>query len=267
MSEIIIKTKKDFENAFRNFINTLSQYVSDEMHNWTIKGFIDINKNIYTISTDTKIISKILEIHIFPLLFKFAEDIGYKIVLPEYQNYYPDITFVCKEDESIKFAVDLKSTYRINTFKCNGFTLGSHGTYFKNRESTKNIQFPYNQYKAHYCLGIIYTRVEKDNDETTIYKLSDLLSISSVIKDITFFFEEKWKIASDVSGSGNTANIGSIKSIKDLCLGNGTFAKYGEKLFDDYWINYGNIIVITDTGKSKRITKLAEFLKYKRLNK
>ncbi|OQY43144.1 MAG: type II deoxyribonuclease, partial [Anaerolineaceae bacterium 4572_78] len=33
---------------------------------WTIKGFIDTYKNIYTISNDTKIVSKILEIHLFP---------------------------------------------------------------------------------------------------------------------------------------------------------------------------------------------------------
>nr|WP_330216919.1 type II restriction endonuclease [Helicobacter pylori] len=40
---------------------------------------------------------------------------------------------------------------------CNGFTLGSHGEYFRNRTSTKNIQFPYSHYLAHTCLGILYT--------------------------------------------------------------------------------------------------------------
>ena len=63
----------------------------------------------------------------------------YKIILPECQNYYPDITFVCKGNEDIKFAVDFKSTYRKNQYMCNGFTLGSNGIYFQNRESTKNI--------------------------------------------------------------------------------------------------------------------------------
>lgn len=62
-----------------------------------------------------------------------------------------------KQDNSIKFAVDFKSTYRKEKDKCNGFTLGSHGEYFQQRSSTKNIQFPYKDYNAHFCLGIIYT--------------------------------------------------------------------------------------------------------------
>ena len=73
---------------------------------WTIKGFIDLYKNIYTISADTKIVSKILEIHLFPSILKFASDNSYKIVLAKHQNYYPDISFVYKEDETIKFKVD-----------------------------------------------------------------------------------------------------------------------------------------------------------------
>ena len=106
--------KKEFEQKFKEFVVSLNKEVCDNLNNWTIKGFIDINKNIYTISNDTKIISKILEIHIFPLILRFAEEIGYKIILAECQNYYPDISFVCKSNENIKFAVDFKSTYRKN---------------------------------------------------------------------------------------------------------------------------------------------------------
>jgi hypothetical protein len=120
----------------------------------------------------------------------------------------------------VKFAVDLKTTYR----KKNGissFTLGRHGSYFKERDKKKNIQFPYNQYLAHFCLGVIYTRTDltEDVSETEIYQVQDLQeeyetpnkkvgdrevttvnnlkSITSVIKDFDFFVAEKWKIASD----------------------------------------------------------------------
>lgn len=75
---------------------------------WTIRGFIDIFKNVYTVSSDTKIISKILELHLFPYFVSFAEDIDYKIELAEHQNHYPDLTFIKKNDTKIKFAVDLK---------------------------------------------------------------------------------------------------------------------------------------------------------------
>ena len=79
----------------------MKQYVSTESGEWSVKGFIDVYKNIYTISSDTKIISKILEIHIFSHIVQFAEKIGYNIILAEQQNYYPDLTFVNKQDERI----------------------------------------------------------------------------------------------------------------------------------------------------------------------
>jgi len=145
----------EFEDSIYGFVEEQKQYVSTENGDWTIKGFIDIYKNIFTISSDTKIVSKILEIHIFPEILKFAGKIGYKIVLAEHQNWYPDITFVHKKNEEIKFALDLKTTFRRNNNSA-GFTLGSHGSYFKDRDKSKNIQFPYNQYTGHYCLGIIY---------------------------------------------------------------------------------------------------------------
>ncbi len=88
------KYTTEFESSLNEFVNELKQYVSTETGDWTIKGFIDVYKNIYTISSDTKIVSKILEIHIFPELLRFADKSGYKLVLAEKQNYYPDLTFV-----------------------------------------------------------------------------------------------------------------------------------------------------------------------------
>lgn len=281
------KTKyiTEFESALNGFVEELKQYVSTESGDWTIKGFIDVYKNIYTISSDTKIVSKILEIHIFPEILRFADKAGYKLVLAEKQNYYPDLTFVSKQNDEIKFALDLKTTFRRNDNSA-GFTLGSHGAYFKERDKKKNIQFPYNQYTGHYCLGIIYTRVDFEDDlaETEIFqvneleekygngndpigereitKIENLKSITSVIKDFDFFVAPKWKIASDSRGSGNTANIGSIKDITDLKSGNGVFSKLGENWFDEYWINYGIATMVKD-GKYILITNIWDFLEFK----
>ncbi|HFC6397327.1 TPA: type II restriction endonuclease [Neisseria polysaccharea] len=252
--------KQYFENNLRHFVQDLSNEISDSHGKWSIKGFIDIYKNIYTISSDTKIISKILEIHLFPLLVQFATEYGYKIVLAEHQNYYPDISFVDIKNENIRFALDLKTTYRKTENLCNGFTLGSHGAYFTDRNGTKNIQFPYNSYLGHYCLGVIYNRTSPEKiDETKIFKLKQLNTISSVIGDFQFFVAEKWKIASDKSGSGNTANIGSIQNIQDILNGNGMFSKLGEEWFDDYWINYRKI----KDSNGKLITNLLDFVMYK----
>lgn len=89
-------------------------------------------------------------------------------------------------------------------------------------------------------------------------------SIPAVIKDFIFFAEEKWKIASDKQGSGNTANIGSIKKIDDILSGNGVFAKAGEELFDDYWANFGKIEILVD-GRRKKLSSFAEYLQYRGL--
>lgn len=70
--------------------------------------------------------------------------------------------------------------------------------------------------------------------------LDSLTSITSVVGNFQFFVAEKWSIASDKSGSGNTANIGSINKIDDITQGKGMFSKLGEEWFDDYWMNYKN---------------------------
>lgn len=263
------KIKEEFKQQLSGFVRNLKNHISTPDNEWTVKGFIDVFKNIYTISADTKIISKILEIHLFPKLLEFAKKHKYKIVLAEQQNYYPDFTFVYAKDENIKFAVDLKTTYRLpdNPDFCNGFTLGSHGEYFINRKSNKNIQFPYEEYLGHFCLGIIYSRSASEHlDETKTYELKKLKSIVSVIGDFDFFVREKWEIASDYQGSSNTANIGSITKISDILGGNGVFKNLGEQWFDDYWINYGKIQMTLPDGKVKKITLLKNYLAYRGQN-
>jgi len=262
----IQQRKRHFRKKLNEFVNKLCTQITGEDNQWTIKGFIDVYKNVYTISVDTKIISKILEIHLFPKILDFANQNGFNIVLPEHQNYYPDLSFIDRNNEDIKFAVDLKTTYRNpeNPEFCNGFTLGSHGRYFIDRTSTKNIQYPYSTYAGHFILGIIYSRAQqKDDGEFKIFSVNELKSITSVIRDFQFFVAEKWEIASDRLGSHNTANIGSIQKISDIIAGNGVFKTLGERWFDDYWINYGKINIITDKGKRKSISRIEEFLEYR----
>jgi hypothetical protein len=259
--------KSNFENALVAFVSSIQESISTEDGQWTIKGFVDIYQNIYTLSSDTKVISKILEIHLFPQILQFAQKNGYKIVLADHQNYYPDISFVKANDESVRFAVDFKTTYRNPTkpHLCNGFTLGSHGAYFEDRASSKNIQFPYGSYSGHFCIGIIYDRTDStDIDETKTHTISELNSIASVVKNFQFFVVEKWKIASDKGGSGNTANIGSINNIEDIVNGRGMFSQLGEEWFDDYWMNYKKITVTDGEGKTKKISTLGEFVVYKK---
>ena len=104
-------------------------------------------------------------------------------------------------------------------------------------------------------------------EELKIYNVDEVDKIPAVIKDFIFFAEEKWKIASDKGGSGNTANIGSIQKISDILNGNGVFANAGEELFDDYWSNFGKIEILDKNGKRKKLSSFEEYLEYRRLPK
>jgi hypothetical protein len=106
------KSKEQFRNQILKYVDLFNAAVSTKDRDWVVKGFIDIARNIYTISVDTKVVSKIMELLLFPKICQFAQDNSYKMVLCKEQNFYPDITFV--DIKGYKFAVDLKSTYRKN---------------------------------------------------------------------------------------------------------------------------------------------------------
>lgn len=273
----------DFKEKFNKFIPELTKALTiPDSPDWTVKGFIDYYKNIYSISIDTKVVSKIIELMIFPKFLEFAKTNNYELKLSPHQNYYPDITFINKATNE-KYAVDLKSTYRKSLTNVNGMTLGAFTGYFRNRDSNKNTLYKYNEYKEHYVFGIIYSRTDitliedyfkkkdiefnskkrdivikyinesseeiwesfvsefKDDielneenrkeidsfivNETEVYNLENFTNIKSVVRDFDFFIQEKWRIAIDRPGSGNTKNIGSENDISNLKEGNGLFVK------------------------------------------
>jgi len=228
--------KDAFRTTLLSYVERFRSSLSTETGDWVIKGFIDVYQNIYTISMDTKVISKIIELMLLPVLSRFASEQGYRTVLSEYQNYYPDVSLIAAD--GTKVALDLKSTYRVDATTVNGFTLGAFTGYFRQRRSQKNITFPYAEYAAHFVLGVIYSRSPGPPETCRTYTLSELQSIVSVARDFTFLVQEKWKIASDRPGSGNTKNIGSVREVQALVDGNGPFAPHGEDVFDDYWMSY-----------------------------
>ena len=260
------RLKETFRNQLLKYVDLFNAAVSTEDGDWVVKGFIDIAKNIYTISVDTKVISKIMELLLFPKIRQFAEENNYKIVLSEEQNHYPDMTFI--DENNNKFAVDIKSTYRKNGRDVNGMTLGAFTGYFRDRKSKKNITFPYDEYVGHFVLGVIYSRTDKHIDEKKIYHIDNLQNITSVVKDFVFFVQEKYKIAIDRPGSGNTKNMGSVLKIDELINGKGPFAELGEKVFDDYWMFY----LTKDMAKAVELKSapyknLKEYAQYKSLKK
>jgi len=230
------KAASAFLERLRAETRAFSNLVATSDGDWVVKGFIDVFRNVYTISDDTKVVSKIIEIMLFPHFAAFADRHNYKMVLSREQNHYPDLTFI--DADGRKYAVDLKSTYSTGDGRVNTMTLGAFTGYFRNRESTKNVTFPYGEYCGHFVLGVIYKRARMRSDARRVHTLDELERIPSVVRDLAFFVQPKYRIAKDVPGSGNTKNIGAVNNVGELVGGQGPFAELGEDVFDDYWMYY-----------------------------
>lgn len=258
-----------FQESLLRYFDELQERVSTEDGEWTVKGFIDIYQRIYTISIDTKVLSKVLELLMFPVIARFAEEHDYEIVLARAQNQYPDISLVSRADENICYALDIKSTYRtqadsLGNMRVSGMTLGTFGGYFRNRDRPLSSTFAYNRYNGHYVLGVIYSRVQ-GIDERNVYPIDNLKEIPSVVRNFEFFFQEKHRIASDIPGSGNTRNIGSTRYLDRLINGTGVFANLGIEVFDDYWMNYRTKAMAREEGyENPPYSNLKEYQLYKR---
>lgn len=253
--------KREFQKLLTEEVKSYKSLLETKDNDWIVKGFIDVDENIYGITNDTKVVSKIIEIILIPKLVLFARRNGLTLEFPSAQNFYPDLTF--KDEEGNLFAVDFKSSYYRDDRKVNGLTLGSYWGYFRNRKVKKNTDYPYGAYKCHLVLGILYKQGVSTEDELKVYSINELNAIKSVIEHFIFFVQPKWKIACDRPGSGNTRNIGGVIEIDKLTKGEGTFAILGEKVFDHYWMNFYNAADATKAGIGKpHYNNLESYRKY-----
>src|SRR6266404_260249 len=253
---------EEFLQKLQTHTTSFAKAVATTEGEWIIKGFIDVYRRIYTISVDTKIVSKVLELLLFPMFVEFEQQHGLKIALCPQQNFYPDLTFT-HEASGRKFAVDIKSTHRTSDTEVNGMTLGAFTGYFRKRDSNKNTLFPYSQYAGHFVLGVIYVKCDEVADERKQFSLEDLSKISSVVKNFQFFAQPKYRIASSRPGSGNTKNIGSVIKIEDLVNGTGPFASLGEEVYDDYWMFYLTKDMAQALSITRPYTNLKTYPEYK----
>ena len=256
-------TSEEFLKQLQGHAATFAKVVATDEGEWIIKGFIDVYRNIYSISVDTKIVSKVLELLLFPMFVEFGEKNGLKIELCPQQNFYPDLTFIDKKSGA-KFAVDIKSTYRTSSTDVNGMTLGAFTGYFRKRDSRKNTLYPYSEYAGHFVLGVIYSKCDEVADERKKFTLEELSKIPSVVKDFQFFAQPKYRIASGGPGSGNTKNIGSVVKIEALLTGTGPFAALGEELYDDYWMFYLTKDMALAVALDRPYMNLKTYLDYKK---
>ncbi len=253
------------EQEFRQYLQSLQKEFQDESGLWKLKGFIDVARRIYSLNADTKVISKALELMLSPFIFDFARAHGYSIQASPEQNFYPDYALGSSQE---KISLDLKTTYRLppDFTRVSGFTLGAFTGYFRERKSTKNVIFPYGEYSKHYVVGLIYSKVASAL-EPALYPLEELDEVPVPIRDLEIIFHEKWRVAGTTPGSGNTKNIGSVRTIDALRNGQGPFALLGDegaRIFDAYWSEY----MTSDMARAAELPKplfrnLREYLIYR----
>lgn len=206
---------------------------------YSICGLVDRRGRVYPLGSDTKVIGAIFEIVARQVIAAYAARNDLILLEPKQQNFYPDFTLMRGEDDPAKIAIDVKTTYRRSENASFSYTLGSYTSFLNPETESKNIVFPYSEYKEHWIIGFVYNRVEgKRAADASIYSFDELQNIVLPFDDVEVFVQEKWRIAGRHPGSGNTANIGSLRGrLEDFTAGNGAFSSQSE--FEAYWREKG----------------------------
>lgn len=224
-----------------DFIRSFKKKVEEKDINWEVSALVSPDGKLISLGSDSKLIGRIFELISYNILQEIADENGFILYPSPKQTVYPDFTLMKNEADTEKIAVDIKTTYR--KFLKNGqplryvFALGSFASYM--RDGKKNISFPYDQYAKHYVIDFVYTR--NDNaSEGQKFDIEDLEKLPVPYKDVEVFVQEKYKIAGDKPGSGNTENIGSYKTnrMDYLVNGEGPFSELGIEIYEDYWAGY-----------------------------
>ena len=254
-------TTDEFLEKLQAHAASFAKAVATKEGEWIIKGFIDIYRRIYTISVDTKIVSKVLELLLFPMFVDFGKKHGLKIELCPQQNFYPDLTFTHERSDR-RFAVDIKSTYRDSPTEVNGMTLGAFTGYFRNRDSNKNTLYPTANTQA----------------------ISSLASsIPNAVTSPTNASSSRWKTCRRFPPSSKTSSSSPSQVSNRLLpprqrqheehrlgdkhravVGNGPFAPLGEEVYDDYWMFYLTRDMAEALSVQRPYMNLKTYLEYKK---
>ena len=228
----------DAREARDPIIETIIKHIPHNQDFWEVLGLLNRRYQVLAFGSDSKIIGRVFEIIVEPILAKAAEELGFELGESEQQTVYPDFWF--KKPNGRYIGIDIKSTYR--KYRQDGslspfnFTLGAYSSFMRN--GTKNIYGKYSDYDSHYVIGFLYSR--NTNATSGATTLENAHNILTAYKDVEFFIQEKYKIGGQKKGSGNTNNIATFKSnsIEDFKNGFSYFTYLGEDVFNDYWKHY-----------------------------
>lgn len=250
----------------RQFFNSLAAHLSEHLERELPRGLITTSGRVFPLPSDTKLLSKVFEVSASPLIQSYSQSHNVEVVEADTQIKYPDFSLRGKILGTPKWvALDLKSSYRKPGNKTiSGFTLGSCRGSLRQQDSTQYSVFPYSNYSSHWILCVIYSRREFPSQS---YSLDRLKEVPIPFGEIEVYIHEKYRLAVDRLGSGNTANIGSVTKLTDVIAGAGPFAKLGSRIFEDYWKNYMRREDARQAGLGQQPYKnLKEYLAWQKIN-
>ena len=235
--------------SFSDSFQSLLPIIEDRIKNLPVKGFIASSKFediIFPLGSDTKVLGTVFELLSRKEVYEVANKEKLLIKEASRQNFYPDFTIMRSETDLEKIALDIKTTYISKKNQKFKFTLGSYTSFLRN--PTKNIEYNYKEYKEHWVLGFVYQRDTSKISASHIWHPYEKRErIKPAYSNVDLFFRQKWEIASDSAGSGNTANIGSIYGeISDFKNKLPLFKS--EKEFEAYWRGYKRTALERETN-------------------
>lgn len=218
---------------------------------------------IFPLPHDAALISKWFELVTAPIIYQIGRKMGRRVFENKRQNKYPDFTLINDADPFDKIAIDVKSSYR--RFLRDGiswyaeFTLGS-ATKFRNPQvKSSSAHFPMAHYREHWVIGYIYSRRTDlpGGDFHLTFPIEDREKVECPIADVRVFCQEMYRIAGEMPGSRNTANIGSIRgtSVEEFDAGQGPFATRGFEYFQSYWSDF-------DVRSGRAFSNIPEYDRY-----
>ncbi len=206
------KFKRDLEKLFSKF-------------KWNICGLIDTEGIILPLPKDSKVVTMIFEELGWIRIQELAKKYKCKCIRGG-SRQYPDVTLEGGKLGNKIIALEFKSARKLDKNKCSRMSLGSFAGYFlePNKKSPWCVK-PYGVYTEHWVVGFLY-------------RWNPNADCLNMVSDVEVIVQEKWRIASRYTATGDTAHIGSVDDIERLRKGLGDFRS--EKEFEEFWRKKGS---------------------------
>lgn len=190
---------------------------------WDIEGVLHAGGAVTRIPAESRVVTEILQSLVLEKIDSWAGRTGCELAVNESSGRgYPDADLWL---DGRLLAIEVKSARVIKGDRISTMTLGTYNGYFLEPDSKKLCRGTrcYNDYAEHWIIAVVYE-----------WRPHEASSNMVDIKDICV--GQKWQFAGRLSGSGDTANIGGITSLKRLQSHEPEFTDNED--FEGYWRSY-----------------------------